>query len=116
MPRPPALSAGQIRTTVLAMLAEADVSSDHPLPTPERFRKVVSVRKLRARLGAGDPAMLSRALNTVAPEVVRAGVAQVAIPGCLTRSSDRCARWHAALTVLLDAANFPSLCQLQIRL
>jgi hypothetical protein len=54
MPRPAALSPDQIRTIVLTMLAEAEVSSDHPPPTPERFRRVVSVRKLRARLGAGE--------------------------------------------------------------
>lgn len=53
MPRPAAATADQIRTTVLAMLAEA---GDAAPVTGARFRQVVSVRKLRARLGAGDPA------------------------------------------------------------
>jgi predicted nuclease with TOPRIM domain len=103
MPRPAAVSADQIRTTVLGMLAEADVNSGHPPPTPERFRKVVSVRKLRARLGAGDPAMLSRALNAIETEVVRAGLAQVAIPGLPDAIAEQMrALWQAAVAVQLD--------------
>ncbi|MGX7002337.1 hypothetical protein [Caballeronia sp. KNU42] len=81
MSRPAAVSADQIRTTVLAMLAEAGMDNDHQPPSGERFRHVVSVRKLRARLGAGDPATLARILNTIETEVVRAGLAGVAIPG-----------------------------------
>jgi hypothetical protein len=42
MARPAAVSADRIRTTVLAMLAEA---GDAQPPSGERFRKVVSVRK-----------------------------------------------------------------------
>ena len=103
MPRPAALSPDQIRTTVLAMLAEAEVNSDQLPPTPERFRKVVSVRKLRARLGAGDPTMLSRALNTIEAEVVRAGLAQVAIPGLPDAIAEQMrALWQAAVAVQLD--------------
>jgi hypothetical protein len=81
MSRPAAVSPDQIRTTVLAMLAEAGMDNDHQPPSGERFRHVVSVRKLRARLGAGDPATLARILNTIEAEVVRAGLAGVAIPG-----------------------------------
>jgi predicted nuclease with TOPRIM domain len=103
MPRPAAVSADQIRTTVLTMLAEAKMDPDHAPPTPERFRKVVSVRKLRARLGAGDPTMLSRALNTIEAEVVRAGLAQVAIPGLPDAIADQMrALWQAAVAVQLD--------------
>ncbi|CAB3724014.1 hypothetical protein LMG22037_05014 [Paraburkholderia phenoliruptrix] len=60
MPRLAAVTAEQIRAAVLSMLADA---GDGQPPTGERFRKIVSVRKLRARLGAGDPATLARALN-----------------------------------------------------
>ncbi|MGF6755639.1 DNA-binding protein [Paraburkholderia sp. GAS42] len=103
MARPAAVSPDQIRTTVLAMLAEAEVNSDHPPPTPERFRKVVSVRKLRARLGAGDPTMLSRVLNTIEAEVVHAGLAQVAIPGLPDPIAEQMrALWQAAVAVQLD--------------
>jgi hypothetical protein len=103
MARPAAVSADQIRATALAMLAEAETDPGHPPPTPERFRKVVSVRKLRARLGAGDPAMLSRALNAIETEVVRAGLAQVAIPGLPDTIAEQMrALWQAAVTVQLD--------------
>lgn len=103
MPRPAAVSPDQIRTTVLAMLAEAEMAPGHPPPTPERFRKIVSVRKLRARLGAGDPAMLSRALNAIETEVVRAGLAQVAIPGLPDAIAEQMrALWQAAVAVQLD--------------
>jgi hypothetical protein len=103
MSRPAAVSADQIRTTVLAMLAEAEMDPGHPPPTSERFRKVVSVRKLRARLGAGDPAMLSRALNAIEAEVVRAGLAQVAIPGLPDPIAEQMrALWQAAVAVQLD--------------
>jgi uncharacterized protein YhaN len=85
------------------MLAEAEMDPGHAPPTPERFRRVVSVRKLRARLGAGDPTMLSRALNTIEAEVVRAGLAQVAIPGLPDTIAEQMrALWQAAVTVQLD--------------
>jgi len=49
MARPAAVTPDQIRTTVLAMLAEAD----DPVPASDlRLRRIVSVRKLRARPGA----------------------------------------------------------------
>ena len=100
MPRPAAVSAEQIRTTVLAMLAEA---GDAQPPSGERFRHVVSVRKLRARLGAGDPAALARILNTIETEVVRAGLAGVAIPGLPDTIAEQMRTlWHAAVAVQLD--------------
>lgn len=103
MPRPAAFSPDQIRTTVLAMLAEADPDPAHAPPTSDHFRRVVSVRKLRARLGAGDPAMLSRALNTIEAEVVRAGLALVAIPGLPEPVAEQMrALWQAAVSVQLD--------------
>lgn len=103
MPRPAAVSADQIRTTVLAMLAEAGMDHDHQPPSGERFRHVVSVRKLRARLGAGDPATLARILNTIETEVVRAGLAGVAIPGLPDTIAEQMRTlWHAAVAVQLD--------------
>ncbi|SOE92680.1 replication region DNA-binding N-term [Burkholderia sp. D7] len=103
MPRPAAVSADQIRTTVLAMLAEAGMDNDHQPPSGERFRHVVSVRKLRARLGAGDPATLARILNTIETEVVRAGLAGVAIPGLPDTIAEQMRTlWQAAVAVQLD--------------
>jgi predicted nuclease with TOPRIM domain len=103
MPRPAAVSADQIRTTVLAMLAEAGMDHDHQPPSGERFRHVVSVRKLRARLGAGDPATLARMLNTIEAEVVRAGLAEIAIPALPDPIAEQMrALWQAAVAVQLD--------------
>jgi len=110
MSRPAAVSADQIRATVLAMLAEADDASTSPDAagpaspvTRERFRRAVSVRRLRARLGAGDPAVLSRALNAIEAELVQAGLAQVALPGLPDAIAEQMrALWAAAVSVQLD--------------
>ncbi|EEF26803.1 conserved hypothetical protein [Ricinus communis] len=107
MSRPAAVSADQIRATVLAMLAEG--SEAHPSAgaiapvTRERFRRAVSVRRLRARLGAGDPAVLSRALNAIEAELVQAGLTQVALPGLPEAIAEQMhALWAAAVSVQLD--------------
>ncbi|AQV94118.1 transcriptional regulator [Cupriavidus necator] len=90
----------QIRATVLAMLTEA---GDAAPPTAARFRRVVSVRKLRARLGGGDPATLSRTLNAIEAELVRAGLAEVAIPDIPPEIAESMrALWQAAVAVQLD--------------
>ena len=100
MPRPTAATPEQIRATVLAMLAEA---GDATPVSGTRFRQLVSVRKLRARLGAGDPATLARALNAIEAEVVRAGLAEIAIPGIPPDIAEQMhALWQAAVTVQLD--------------
>ena len=103
MSRPAAVSPDQIRTAVLAMLAEAGMDNDHQPPSGERFRHVVSVRKLRARLGAGDPATLARILNTIETEVVRAGLSEVTIPGLPDTIAEQMRTlWQAAVAVQLD--------------
>ncbi|KML57080.1 transcriptional regulator [Burkholderia cepacia] len=100
MPRPAAATPDQIRATVLAMLAEA---GDATPATGIRFRQLVSVRKLRARLGAGDPATLSRALNAIEAEVVRSGLGEIAIPGLPAEIAEHMqALWQTAVAVQLD--------------
>ncbi len=95
-----AATADQIRATVLAMLTEA---GDAAPPTAARFRRVVSVRKLRARLGGGDPATLSRTLNAIEAEVVRAGLAEFAVPDLPPEIAESMrALWQAAVAVQLD--------------
>ncbi len=95
-----AATADQIRATVLAMLTEA---GDTAPPTAARFRRAVSVRKLRARLGGGDPATLSRTLNAIEAEVVRAGLAEFAIPDLPPEIAESMrALWQAAVAVQLD--------------
>ncbi|WP_434113548.1 hypothetical protein [Paraburkholderia caffeinilytica] len=66
MPRPAAVTPEQICSAVRPMLSEA---GDAVRPTGERFRKAVSVRKLRAWLGARDPA--TSALAQAEAEVAR---------------------------------------------
>ncbi|MCA8003345.1 DNA-binding protein [Burkholderia metallica] len=100
MPRPAAVTPDQIRSTVLAMLAEA---GDVAPASGTRFRQIVSVRKLRARLGAGDPATLARALNAIEAEVVRAGLTEIAIPDLPSDIADLMrALWQAAVAAQLD--------------
>ncbi|SOE84458.1 replication region DNA-binding N-term [Burkholderia sp. YR290] len=106
MARPAAVTPDQIRITVLAMLAEAGDAAAAVPDTPvtrERFRRAVSVRRLRARLGAGDPAMLSRALNAIEAELVQAGLAEVALPGLPDAIAEQMRTlWAAAVSVQLD--------------
>ncbi|MGF6408683.1 DNA-binding protein [Paraburkholderia sp. MM5482-R1] len=100
MPRPVAATPDQIRSTVLAMLAEA---GDAAPATGARFRQLVSVRRLRARLGAGDPATLARALNAIEAEVVRTGLTEIAIPGIPPDVAEQMrALWQAAVAVQID--------------
>ncbi|HDR9283256.1 DNA-binding protein [Burkholderia vietnamiensis] len=100
MARPAAVTAEQIRSTVLAMLAEAGEAAP---ASGTRFRQIVSVRKLRARLGAGDPATLARALNAIEAEVVRAGLTEIAIPDLPPDIAELMrALWQAAVAAQLD--------------
>ncbi|TDG04522.1 transcriptional regulator [Paraburkholderia guartelaensis] len=103
MARPAAVTPDAIRATVLALLAEAG----DPAPASDaRFRKIVSVRKLRARLGAGDPATLSRHLNAIEAEVVQAGLARFdgfAVPDVPQEiAAQMRALWEAAVATQLD--------------
>ncbi|QGZ56372.1 DNA-binding protein [Paraburkholderia acidiphila] len=100
MPRPAAVTSDAIRATVLTMLAEAG----DPAPASDaRFRKIISVRKLRARLGAGDPAMLSRHLNAIEAELVQAGVTGFAVPDLPPEIAQQMRTlWEAAVATQLD--------------
>ncbi|MDH6151365.1 MULTISPECIES: DNA-binding protein [Paraburkholderia] len=100
MARPAAVTPETIRTTVLAMLAEA---GDTAPATDARFRRIVSVRKLRARLGAGDPATLSRHLNAIEAEVVQAGLTGFAVPDVPAEiAAQMRALWEAAVATQLE--------------
>ncbi|MBB3261879.1 putative nuclease with TOPRIM domain [Paraburkholderia bannensis] len=99
MARPAAVTPDAIRATVLALLAEA---GDPAPASGTRFRKIVSVRKLRARLGAGDPATLSRHLNAIEAEVVQAGLAGFAVPDVPQEiAAQMRALWEAAVATQL---------------
>ncbi|MGZ2747987.1 DNA-binding protein [Burkholderia stagnalis] len=100
MSRAAAVSADTIRATVLTMLAEA---GDATPPCSARFRQIISVRKLRARLGAGDPATLSRHLNAIESELVEAGLAEMAVPAIPPAIAEQMrALWESAVAVQLD--------------
>lgn len=100
MSRIAAASPDTIRTTILTMLAEAH---DSQPATRERFRRIVSVRKLRARLGAGDPATLGRAINAIESELIMAGMADIALPDLPAEIAEQMRQvWHAAVSVQLD--------------
>lgn len=100
MSRTSIASPAQIRSTILAMLAEAH---DAAPATRERFRRVVSVRKLKDRLGGGDPATLGRAINAIESEIVTAGLAEIAIPDIPAEISDLMRQlWQAAVATQLD--------------
>lgn len=100
MGRPAAITPDQIRTTVLAMLAEA---GDPQPASGERFRRIVSVRKLRARLGAGDPTTLSRHLNAVEAELVQAGLGALALPDLPPPVAEQMRTlWQLAVSAQLD--------------
>ncbi|MGF6732019.1 putative nucleic acid-binding Zn-ribbon protein [Paraburkholderia youngii] len=99
MSRPATVTPDAIRTTVLALLAEAG----DPAPASDaRFRRIVSVRKLRARLGAGDPATLSRHLNAIEAEVVHAGLTGFVVPDVPPAiAAQMRALWEAAVATQL---------------
>lgn len=100
MPRIAAATPDTIRATILTMLAEAH---DSQPATRERFRRIVSVRKLRARLGAGDPAMLGRAINVIESELITAGMSDIALPDIPAEIAEQMRQlWHAAVSVQLD--------------
>jgi chromosome segregation ATPase len=100
MPRAAIATPDQIRSTILAMLADAH---DAAPATRERFRRIVSVRKLKDRLGGGDPATLGRAINAIESELVTAGLADIALPDLPTEIAELMRQlWHAAVAVQLD--------------
>ena len=100
MSRTAIASPAQIRSTILAMLAEAHEAAP---ASRERFRRVVSVRKLKDRLGGGDPATLGRAINAIESEIVTAGLTDIAIPDMPAEISELMRQlWQAAVATQLD--------------
>jgi chromosome segregation ATPase len=67
-----------VRTAVLDLLAEGGQSAP---ATSQEFRRHVSVRRVRARLGSGDTSALGRQINEIEIELVSAGRARLSVPG-----------------------------------
>ena len=78
MTRLPSNSPASVRAAVLGLLAEGGQPS--PASTHE-FRRHVSVRRVRARLGGGDTSALGRQINQIEEELVAAARARLSIPG-----------------------------------
>lgn len=100
MPRPALATTADVRAAVLDLLVQAGVGES---PSPQSFRRAVSVRKVRARLGGGNPATIGREINVVEAELVRQGLDTVAIPDLPADIAGLMVQlWQAAVGVQLD--------------
>lgn len=100
MPRPTIATSADVRSAVLALLLESGVGES---PSEHSFRRAVSVRKVRARLGGGNPSTIGREIHAVEAELVRAGMSKLVIPDLPPDIGDLMAQlWQAAVAVQLD--------------
>lgn len=101
MARPAVATPETVRSTVFALLAEAGMGRSPP--SAQSFRRVVSVRKVRERLGGGDPATIGQTINAVQAEVVQPGAEPVALPNLPSDIAELMQQlWQAAVGVQLD--------------
>jgi hypothetical protein len=78
MARIPTNSRESVRAAIISLLAEAG----HPAPASRaEFRRHVSVRNVRDRLGAGDATWWGGQMNQIEEELVAAGRARLLVPG-----------------------------------
>jgi hypothetical protein len=100
MARPSIATSADVRAAVLALLREAGASES---PSGQTFRRVVSVRKVRAYLGGGNPSTIGREINAAEAELVQ-DVAPLL--GLVELPADIAALmtqlWQAAVGVQLD--------------
>ena len=100
MPRPAVATPADVRGAVLVLLTEAGVGQ---APSAQAFRRAVSVRKVRERLGGGNPATIGRAINAVEAELVQAGVERIGLPELPADIAELMQQlWRAAVGVQLD--------------
>jgi hypothetical protein len=100
MARPTIATSANVRAAVLALLRDAGASESS---SGQTFRRVVSVRKVRAYLGGGNPSTIGREINAVEAELVREGSP---LPSLAELPVDIAALmtqlWQAAIGVQLD--------------
>lgn len=100
MARPTIATSADVRTAVLALLRDAGASES---PSGQTFRRLVSVRKVRAYLGGGNPSTIGREINAAEAELVRDGAP---LPALAELPADIAALmtqlWQAAVGVQLD--------------
>ena len=100
MARPFISSSSEVRAAVFALLQDAGVSQT---PSRQSFRRAVSVRKLRERLGGGDPATLGAEINRVEAELASSDVQLPGMPEIPADIANLMSQlWQAAVGVQLD--------------
>ncbi len=78
MPRPALASEADIKQAIGALCAESSLPAR--AVAPMAFRRVVSVRKVRERLGGGNPATIGRVINAVEQEITAGAAPTIALP------------------------------------
>lgn len=77
MPRPTVATPAQVREAISSLLREAGINGAASAPS---FRRAVSVRKVRERLGGGNPATIAHEINALEKDVVGADSQNLSIP------------------------------------
>ena len=77
MPRPTVATPAQVRDTISSLLREAGIAGTASAPS---FRRAVSVRKVRERLGGGNPATIAHEINALEKDIVGADSQILPIP------------------------------------
>lgn len=77
MPRPTVATPAQVREAISSLLREAGINGVASAPS---FRRAVSVRRVRERLGGGNPATIAHEINALEKDVVGADSQNLSIP------------------------------------
>jgi len=77
MPRPTVATAAQVREAITSLLKEAGIVGEASAPS---YRRAVSVRRVRERLGGGNPATIAHEINALEKEIVSTDNRNLAIP------------------------------------
>ena len=77
MPRPSVATPAQVRETISSLLREAGITGAASAPS---FRRAVSVRKVRERLGGGNPATIGHEINALEKDIVGTDSQNLSIP------------------------------------
>jgi chromosome segregation ATPase len=89
-----------VRRAALALLREHHVGA---APSTQAFRRAVSIRKDRERLGGGNPATIGRVLNALEAELAQDSADEPAIPGLPAEVAQLMEQlWQLAVGVQLD--------------
>lgn len=77
MPRPTVATPVQVREAISSLLSEAGINGTASAPS---FRRAVSVRRVRERLGGGNPATIAHEINALEKDIVGSDNPQLVIP------------------------------------